>query len=362
MIAGIATDWLLKRWLGECPDEKWDRYLANYATSLPNDSSRAGAFQPLPSFWDRLFHSNENKHIVFPASPKQARMSISKDGHGLLSGNDDDHAQEAHHIHDLSAFPVLLKHPSTAQFKPEQEVKRKAKDITGRRGRKPIKFRGPLSSDSSLSDSDFSDTDKFRPWLNQKASMTSSTPTLVDEHLHVHPSLDYDLNVEFAYQKKGYVKAGGGTGGDLSDYSDYEEDLGLQQQAIRRKEDVGNNWSPGFLNRHSSSSVNASVGGRNTNGALPVGVVPATPSLMKALDRVSEAQREAFGVAGVGGLPRNIPRVSGGVHLPSPSLAPKARADGLPRVEEQAADNDDLEQNKPGWDDFWRDVTEKARN
>lgn len=156
----------------------------------------------------------------------------------------------------------------------------------------------------------------------------------------------------------------------MSDYSDYEGDLGLQQKAARIKEGVGDNWSPGFMKRHSSSPASESISGSsngNTSRAVPIGAVPATPSLIKALDRVSEAQREAFGVAGVGNLPRNMPAVSGGgIYLPPSPPVHKPWVEGLPRVEEHPPENvairDDLQQNKPGWDDFWRDVTERARS
>ena len=208
--------------------------------------------------------------------------------------------------------------------------------------------------------------DKVRPWPGHKVSMTSSTPTLVGERVHTRPPLDYDLNVESAHLKLGLVRAGGGTDGNLSDYSDYEGDLGLQQKPARRKAEGGDVWSPGFLKRHSPVSTTSGSLNGNMSGAVPIGAVPATPSLIKALDRVSEAQREAFGVAGVGVL-RDVPPMNGDIYLSSSSPAYKTRVDGLPRVEEQTANNevairDDLEQNKPGWDDFWRDVTERARS
>ncbi|KAF8648403.1 hypothetical protein AX16_006312 [Volvariella volvacea WC 439] len=59
MVAGVAVDWLLHKKIGECPDQEWDAYLANYAYSLPNQVDRAGTFQPKPpTFWDRLLGRN----------------------------------------------------------------------------------------------------------------------------------------------------------------------------------------------------------------------------------------------------------------------------------------------------------------
>lgn len=51
---GILEDWALRKWLGDDPDEKWDDYLSSYVEALPYSSSRAGAFKPLPSLWERL--------------------------------------------------------------------------------------------------------------------------------------------------------------------------------------------------------------------------------------------------------------------------------------------------------------------
>ncbi|KAJ3848178.1 hypothetical protein EV368DRAFT_68500 [Lentinula lateritia] len=45
---------LLRGW-GECPDEKWDSYLAEYAVYLPNDVKRAGSYRPFESVWERVF-------------------------------------------------------------------------------------------------------------------------------------------------------------------------------------------------------------------------------------------------------------------------------------------------------------------
>jgi len=56
LIAGCSTDWALKKYFGGNPDEEWDTYLAEYASSLPISRSRAGIFRPLSySVWDRLF-------------------------------------------------------------------------------------------------------------------------------------------------------------------------------------------------------------------------------------------------------------------------------------------------------------------
>ncbi|THU81912.1 hypothetical protein K435DRAFT_465589 [Dendrothele bispora CBS 962.96] len=49
LLVRTASDYLLRRLFGECPDEKRDTYLTNYTFNLPN---RAGMFKPFESFWD----------------------------------------------------------------------------------------------------------------------------------------------------------------------------------------------------------------------------------------------------------------------------------------------------------------------
>jgi len=190
--------------------------------------------------------------------------------------------------------------------------------------------------------------------------MTSSTPTLV-EHLPVRLSVDYDL--ELAHLREGLMKDGGVNANDLTDYSDYEGDVGLQRKSSRKEEDMDDGWSPGFMKRHLTSTASASIGGSSggnmNHAAVSMGAIPATPSLIKALDRVAEAQRNAF----------DLPRARGPMGSSSAvNTLPARRAwvDGMPTVEEHATEGetirDDPQQNKSRWDDFWRDVTEKARS
>lgn len=103
---GALVDLGLNRWIGEDPDEvrfdifqlhfrlfvfverilmkviqKWDTYLADYVTSLPNANDRAGKYRPMPSWWEkmlRIFHlSNSNstanpRDILFPSDAELA--------------------------------------------------------------------------------------------------------------------------------------------------------------------------------------------------------------------------------------------------------------------------------------------------
>ncbi|THU86879.1 hypothetical protein K435DRAFT_782714 [Dendrothele bispora CBS 962.96] len=80
LLVGIASDYLLRRLFGECPDEKWDTYLANYTSNLPN---RAGTFKPFESFWDRWFASKSSRNttgdeeMIFPEDPKHPVNHLS---------------------------------------------------------------------------------------------------------------------------------------------------------------------------------------------------------------------------------------------------------------------------------------------
>jgi len=74
---GVLCDWLLHKKLGENPDEKWDRYLADYSTNLPTERDRAGAFQPFSSVWDRILHPGFHP-TVNPVDPGEVEANDAK--------------------------------------------------------------------------------------------------------------------------------------------------------------------------------------------------------------------------------------------------------------------------------------------
>lgn len=248
-------------------------------------------------------------------------------------------------------------------YKPSKK-KRSKNGIPNTGGRKHIKFGGDLSSDSSESESEI---DKVRPWLKQRPSLTasSSSPTLVNGR--ESPKIDYDL--ELAKLKKGRIKARGDM--EVLDYSDFEEDLGSPRGPSQEPERSGVAWSPGFMKRYPTGSastgggLNGSRTGSNPNVALPLGAVPATPSLIKALDRISAAQQDAFGVAARSASPLQM-------HTPlrgSPAVSVmkgKQKLDGMPQDGEMDGSDDEeargkeRERRAPRWEEFWRDVKAKA--
>lgn len=253
-------------------------------------------------------------------------------------------------------------------YKPSKK-NRSNNGIPNTGGRKRIKFGGDLSSDSSESESEI---DKVRPWLKQKPSLTasSSSPTLVNGR---EPTkIDYDL--ELAKLKKGRIKAGGDM--EVLDYSDFEEDLGSPRGPGNYKEPErsGVAWSPGFMKRYSTGSTSigdglngsgTGSGVSNPNVALPLGAVPATPSLIKALDRISAAQQDAFGVAARSMSPLQM-------HTPphaSPAVSTvkgKQTFEGMPQDREMDDSDDEevrrkeRERRAPQWEEFWREVKAKA--
>ncbi|KLO17304.1 hypothetical protein SCHPADRAFT_846773 [Schizopora paradoxa] len=91
--AGAGSDWALKRWIGQDPDEKWDSYLADYTSTLPNLNDRAGNFQPLKSWWTRVMakvhlSGDTNSDSVAPLDiifPSDAELAL-KAPYGQIPG------------------------------------------------------------------------------------------------------------------------------------------------------------------------------------------------------------------------------------------------------------------------------------
>ncbi|KAJ7103765.1 hypothetical protein C8R44DRAFT_887282 [Mycena epipterygia] len=320
-VAGIACDWLLKRKFGECPDEKWDSYLANYAASLPNAADRAGTFTPLASFWDRLFGAAPAKMpILFPdEDPDDVKLAPGKN----------------HESFEFQQSPAFLKKGRSvghARFQARM----------GGKKRGAVKFK-PVGRIGLSSDEEEEEDDPFRspplsptspklqrPWLREKMSMASTT-TLVDDASAKGKDIDFDKEME---RVRGAKKRN--AEGEAPDYSDYEEDVTSLATKDGNKD---KEWSPGFLKRHrsganavsSSASQRTAVNSSNTKSP-PLGAVPATPSLIKALDRIAVAQKDAF----LPGSPAD--------GMPGAGVAP-------PREEFKGA----------RWDDFWKEVRDKAR-
>ena len=265
-------------------------------------------------------------------------------------------------LHDLpqSTSPLKLKRSSTttkggedANFvSPPLTFLKKSRSnkkvrITGKtKGRKPVRF-GAIDEMSSDSDSDLDEKPSLsnppsRPSLSYS---TSSTPTLVEGRLgpgkqrapYPYPhELDYDE--ELAKLKTRKLRFGETE--QVLDYSDYEEeeDLTVQNyEGEERDKEEEEGWSPGFLRRHQPSSPPTFM---SMPGAVPI---PATPSLIKAVDRIAVARREAYGA-------RSPPVVSG------------SRQESVAEGKVMGSDEVVRQQRAPRWEEFWREVRTKAQS
>jgi len=256
---------------------------------------------------------------------------------------------------NLGKAPFRSSLPGVDIFKPKGFTKRKKNKALGlsETRRKPVKFGaidGLSSGSDDLSDSEF-DFDELKakakaPWT--LSSHSSSTHTLVDgrigkDSLTDSKSPDHDIDLDDKKLKIQKQHAFQNDPIDTLGYPDYEEDLSTVHHGGDRLHNTvaaahteGQNWYPGFLRRHA-----ATVGGvdRSSSSAK---LVPATPSLIKAMYRIAVAQRDAFGPP-----PRNV--VSG---LPDVNAAgsPKCRREIKPGGEKAAR-----------WEDFWREVRVKAQ-
>ncbi|KAF5340640.1 hypothetical protein D9611_007480 [Ephemerocybe angulata] len=369
---GIVSDWALSRWVGECPDEKWDNYLAKYTTDPPNQPGRAGTFQPPKTFWEKLFpskpHHGDTDYFLGGPTP----LEKEKDDMVFPSEKDMKHTlPPSEPMRDVDSYyalpppkpisrklksvkrPTGLGHfsvdmevdvpvgPAFLQKKKSTSAKERWKGMVGRRRKKPIKF-GTIDelSDSSSDEVDgikgggkLSPAPAKRPWIvtNQQSSYSSSTPTLVegnstpgtppipasDTRDAGDVDIDYDKELELLQSRLGSK--------EVLRYSD-DEDSG----AIKRKNTSNVAWSPTFLQRHQPQVPEGSGGVvPPIAGAMPV---PATPSLIRAVDRIAEAQKDVYG---------------GAAAYPYP-------LEGVPVTSDRSG--------APRWDDFWKEVRVKAQD
>lgn len=291
----------------------------------------------MTTFWDKVFgspkHNGLSKDIVFPP--------VSSDDRDIKYPLSPSSPLNDSHLAD-EEFAL----PKSAGFlkkgRSRQGGHARFHAIKPKRCREAVKFR-PLCEDELLTsdeDSDGNDglaTPPRRPWLTQKASMASSSPTLIGDGIKGGgEEIDYEKEIKMLKSRN----LGAGLGeGEVPEYSDYEEDV------TSSKPQQADDWSPGFMKRHRSANAASAVSSSGsqrtavnaTPGSPPLGAVPATPSLIKALDRVALAQQAAFASA-------------------TPSSRPGGD-DGLPRVDEN---EEQFGAKAVKWDHFWKEVKEKS--
>ncbi|PVF93114.1 hypothetical protein CPB86DRAFT_790453 [Serendipita vermifera] len=328
-LLGMVTDWLLKRQLGECPDEKWDNYLANYAANLPNAHDRPGMFTPSLPFWKKLFNPPPKEPVSF--APDKALLS------------------------------PRTKLPAPPYQAGKIRSQGKKSQPTGGNSFQPLHSK---DKDGNSSASDDSSDEEYgngpgqryipRPWAKRKSTQDTSLSgvTLADSSTSIKGKAKSKYGDDDKDLEKGDVV-----------YSDGES---VAPSARKISRDTPG-WTPEFIKRSSLSgrqgiteppvemkqSKPISNPNRSQTTTPPAGAVPMTPSLMKALDRVSQAQAEAYGgIISKGHTP--IASTAGG-HAHTSSIAPGASTPGLPPVQMPT----------PGggydWGAFWRKVEDKAK-
>jgi hypothetical protein len=239
--------------------QKWDAYLAQYASTLLNSNDRAGTFQPVRSLWQRLFHPNPPNPVLFPSDSDLKRKSS---------------------LEDPTALPKTPKLP---------------------RKRSDIKFQplGGYSDSDSDSDSDMDTDRKFplrenlppqKPWVS---SLAVSSASLSGATL-------YGSDDETGIGRPGNKRVRSPQKVSLENYSDSEgEDITTPQATpVKRskshRDEPG--WKPDFLSRreHDSESPPTVTSSSTAVSHIPAGAVPMTTSLIRAIDRIAIAQSEAY--------------------------------------------------------------------
>jgi hypothetical protein len=293
--------------------QEWDTYLTEYATSLPTSRGRAGLFRPLSySFWDRLFpwvhrsKSPTTTEYLFPPDDKYTTPA---------------HLSFDHRQSQPMTQPVLTHDDSpNLSRKQDQDPLARLRGVGnagahGYRKREAVKF-GAVNPDD-LSSDDEDDPLSTPPPLARRTSTLSSL-TLTNGS-NVDSWKTFPMNGD--HERGGPARRANlrRRENDAPDYSDYEEDVTNAQTHTDRNLP---GWRPRIFARRGSDVANP---------ASSVGTVPMTPSLIRAVDRISAAHAQAYGT----------------------SSSPDTPTDG------READTESVVR-KQRWEAFWRDVTAKA--
>lgn len=311
--------------------QKWDRYLATYTENLPNDETRAGSFNPATSWYDRLL----GRDRYFAPIVADQKMPIAPED-VLVS-------EKVQNLYDGREYMVSLKGIKNQPGFLRKSGSKRAN--SAKPSRRAIKFQ-PGDEEWS-SDSDEDEVKPTRKPFVPRSLSTASTATLTNSR-----RID-DSEI---------LKPPSRTLGEIPDYSDYEEDLAVLGQKAVSREDP--NWTPEFIRRHSTRSTSSLRGADKPSAArtpsptgsaqssrkniptrssgpppLPLpqvpdalSSVPATPSLIRAVDRITAAY--------------------------TAQVDPTMKADGLPRTSSKERRGS----GSQPWDSFWADVKAKAHS
>ncbi|KAF5376805.1 hypothetical protein D9757_008905 [Collybiopsis confluens] len=316
LLLGTTCDWALWKKFGECPDEKWDTYLAEYADNLPNDKNRAGSFQPLTSAWDRLFGRGEsvgakanfwrNKAVLPLAEVKmtsgldidikypQSSPGLTRTGYPHKLRRYDSNFSPTSTLTAVNDEPLSMYKSAPGLLKKGGRRSTGGKSVStaslrgnGFQRKEVVKFR-PLDT-GEFSESDDDDLDYEKEMGKLKAMRRRTKDGTISRPLTPASS----------------DKQGDGP----PDYSDFESDVERGKPVVR-EQDIASSfpsfptpsrteeWTPEFLRRHRTShslshsqSVPSISGAQNLPAPVPL---PASPSLLVALDRIERARREVY--------------------------------------------------------------------
>ncbi|KAJ3785560.1 hypothetical protein GGU10DRAFT_354506 [Lentinula aff. detonsa] len=368
LILGTSSDWVLWRKWGECPDEKWDMHLAEYAANLPNIADRAGRFTPARSVWEKVFGREEE-------GKGDAEMGISLDtdikypvDSDLPSKLRKSNSNNPPSFSEDERLPVYKSSPGLLSKKGHRSRPfSSSRPHTGGFRRKDIvKFR-PLDELSS-SDEDNENDEKIG--FNHEKELTRIRAVR--------------RRTEPRSMSPGVSDTENDNGFGPPDYSDFEEDISNANTTISPStpQTDSHQWSPQFLKRHRSSmsphsslshtsrsSEQTAVPSSSLNLDLPptqrpvVPVVtasasspispipvPATPSLLTALNRVEKARREAY-----------VRSHSSATATGSPTLSKQSDVQEVKQANVGDVDEDSRSEGRgQRWDEFWREVKDKV--
>ncbi|KAH9180468.1 hypothetical protein EDB89DRAFT_1900357 [Lactarius sanguifluus] len=321
LVAGCLVDWALRRYFGGSPDEEWDSYLTEYATSLPMARDRAGIFQPLSySSWDRLLpclrrsKPSNAPDLLFPPDDKYTlspHMSLEHNRQAFSPGR-----PAVQQTFSFDEPPRLLRKQTQ---RPLARLRGLASaESHGYRKREALKFGAMDPSDLS---SDEDDPLSSPPPPARRASTRSSSATLTNG------SSEGSRRISLGKESLAAAKRVALEANDASapEYSDHEEDvINSKTETTDHRNSPG--WKPPFIVRNGSNTAST---------AEPVAAVPMTPSLIRAVDRIEAAKVQAYG---------------------SPTPVDSTAAATTPDTDTAGTSP----ARKQRWEAFWHDVTSKA--
>ncbi|CCM06129.1 uncharacterized protein FIBRA_08378 [Fibroporia radiculosa] len=308
LLAGTACNWFLRHKFGDNPDEEWNAYLANYAANLPDVVDRAGRFAPLPSLWSRLF--------------------------GSLSVSSTSRSNEFLRVGAATTPPMPF---WRTVYRPSRQAVKftlNTDQLLGSEGNNDIgymKLVDPVANSMLLLQSQSHDT--------HLSNNSNTSLQITRDRSLVNPEI-YEEDSGFCTSSLEKADAQAA----LDCFSDGATLTGSTDRAQRDTL----LWSPAFLRNHSSISSDSFIHEWPLHKwierhASPVPAspcrpvfapVPATPSLLQAVDRLSAAQHAAY-----------KPSPTLGAHLPN-----------MPHLADNEADS-----RLRHWYTFWHDMKLQAK-